>query len=461
MDLGSLKFDIFLFLALLLYWAKAQQKWRRSVLMAANFCFMLLCGLPTTVWCCLFTVFGAFASKQIDRSSDRRKAGLAWGCSLLAVFFVAGYLLPHFFKTGLLSAIGMSYYSLSIAGYLFDQSKEKVPAASFEDMFLYGGCFVELMSGPVQPSSGLLQYRNLPDMDESRLHEGFLYILWGFFMKTTVANGLGLSVDHYFPNYSSTSSARLLLASLFYSVQLYCDFAGYSYIAIGMGRLFGLEVPDNFERPYLATNIQDFWRRWHIGLSRWFREHLYFPLGGSRKGLLRTTINTVVVFAVSGLWHGFGLNFLAWGLMHGLALALFTLLKPLLNKVGLLEKTDTNFLLRWIARILNFSFVNLAWILFRSSSLSSGIQFIQMLKGPYEFPSYMLKTMQLPENKILSIFLCLLLVFLVDLLAEHDRSPKKVILRSPLIRNIVFIALLLLIAFFGNFELSGFLYYNF
>ena len=355
----------------------------------------------------------------------------------------------------------MSYYALSITGYLFDQSKGKVPVASLTDMFLYGGSFTELMSGPVKSSDFLLQYRSLPDFDESRFHEGILYVLWGFFQKTTIANGLGLSVDHYFSNYSGASSSRLLLASLFYSIQLYCDFAGYSYIAIGMGKLFGIEVPVNFERPYLATNIQDFWRRWHIGLSRWFREHVYFPLGGSRKGLIRTAFNTIVVFAVSGLWHGFGMNYLAWGLAHGLALAVFTFLKPVLNKSGLLEKAENNFILRWMARILNFSFVNFAWILFRSGSLSVSLQFLSMLKGPYEFPSYLMQTMQLPEKKILSIFLCLLAVFVVDLLAENDRSPKKAVLASPALRNVTFILLILLIAFFGNFELSGFLYYNF
>ena len=461
MELGSLQFDIFIFLALIFYWARAQQRWRRSVLIAANFCFMFLCGIPTTFWCWSFVLLGYLASKNIERSTDHRKSGLICGCTLLLLFFLAGYLLPHFYHVNFLNAIGMSYYALSIAGYLFDQSKGKVPAASFTDMFLYGGSFTELMSGPVKTSGLLLQYDSLPDFNEYRLHEGFLYILWGFFQKTTIANGLGLSVDHYFANFADSSSSRLLLASIFYSLQLYCDFAGYSYIAIGMGKLFGIEVPVNFDRPYLATNIQDFWRRWHIGLSRWFREHVYFPLGGSRKGLIRTAVNIIVVFAVSGLWHGFGMNYLAWGLAHGLALAIFTFLKPVLNKTNILEKTENNMFLRWIARILNFSFVNFAWILFRCGSLSTALRFISMLKGPYEFPSYIMQTMQLPEKKILPIFLCLLVVFIVDLLAEHKLSPKETILSSPVLRNIVFILLIVLIAFFGNFELSGFLYYNF
>ena len=461
MELGSLQFDIFIVLALFIYWAKPQQKWRRSVLMAADFCFLNLCGLPTLVWCLLFVLLGYLASQLIERSIDRRKTGTICGVFLLLLFFFVGYLLPQFFQLKLLSAVGMSYYALSITGFLFEQSKDKVPAASFTDVFLFGGNFATLLSGPVQSSDYLLQYRDLPDYDEKRFHEGVLYILWGFFQKTTVANGLGLSVDHHFTNYASSSPARLLLASVFYSFQLYCDFAGYSYIAIGIGKLFGLSVPVNFERPYLATNIQDFWRRWHIGLSRWFREYVYFPLGGSRKGIYRTAFNTVIVFFVSGMWHGFGLNFIAWGLMHGFALALFGFLKPLLNKHGLMERTDNNLFLRWIARILNFAFVNLAWIVFRSGSLSVSLQYIKMLYGSYEFPSYLMTTMYLPEKKILSVFLCLLLVIIVDLLCEHNRSPKYVILASPILRNIVFIALIALIAFFSNFELSGFLYYNF
>ena len=461
MELGSLQFDIFIALALFIYWAKPQQKWRRSVLMAADFCFLYLCGLPTLIWCLIFILLGYLSSLLIERASDHRKTGIICGSLLLILFFLAGYLIPHFYSSSLLSAIGMSYYALSITGYLFDQSKGKVPAADFADFFLFGGCFATLLSGPVQSSEYLAQYKALPDFDEDQFHEGVLYILWGFFMKTTVANGLGLSVDHHFTNYTVSSPARLLLASVFYSFQLYCDFAGYSYIAIGMGKLFGLSVPVNFERPYLATNIQDFWRRWHIGLSRWFREHIYFPLGGSRKGIYRTAINTIIVFAVSGLWHGFGLNFIAWGLMHGFALALFGFIRPLLKKSGLLDLTEKNPILRWIARIINFAFVNLAWIVFRSGSLSLAINYIKLLRGPYEFPSYLLTTMYLPEKKIISVFIGLLLVIIVDLLCEHDRSPKKVILASPLLRNIVFIVLIALIAFFGNFELSGFLYYNF
>ena len=461
MELGSLQFDIFIVLALFVYWAKTQQKWRRSVLMAADFCFLYLCGLPTLIWCCLFVFLGYVSSRLIDKSSDHRKTGLLCGSCLLALFFLAGYLLPHFFSSRLLSAIGISYYSLSVIGYLFDQSKDKFPVANIDDFFLFAGNFAVLLSGPVQSSEYLLQYRSLPDFDENRFHEGVMYILWGFFQKTVVANGLGLSVDHHFTNYAVSSPTRLLLASVFYSFQLYCDFAGYSYIAIGLGKLFGLSVPVNFERPYLATNIQDFWRRWHIGLSRWFREHIYFPLGGSRKGIYRTAINTIIVFAASGLWHGFGLNFVAWGLMHGFALALFGLIKPLLNRTGLLEKTESYPLLRWIARMLNFAFVNLAWIVFRAGSLSLALQYIKMLRGTYEFPSYLLTTMYLPEKKVISIFLSLLLVIIVDLLCEHDHSPKKVILPSPVLRNITFIILIVLIAFFGNFELSGFLYYNF
>lgn len=209
MELGSLQFDIFIVLALFVYWAKAQQKWRRSVLMAADFCFLYLCGLPTLVWCLLFVLLGYLASQLIERSSDRRKTGIMCGISLLLLFFLVGYLLPHFFQLKLFSAIGLSYYALSITGFLFDQSQDKVPVACFSDFLLFGGSFATLLSGPVQSSDLLLQYKNLPDFDDDSFHEGVLYILWGFFQKTTVANGLGLSVDHHFTNYAVSSPARL------------------------------------------------------------------------------------------------------------------------------------------------------------------------------------------------------------------------------------------------------------
>ena len=461
MELGSLQFDLFLLIALLLYWARKQQKWRRSVLIVADFCFLVFCGLKNALWCISVILIGFLLGKVTASSRERKRAGTLSGLLILVILFLSWYLLPKLTGAGLFPSVGMSYYALSVAGYLFDIGNGKRESSSFSDLFLFSGNFMTFLSGPILSSDDIDQYRELPEYDDYSFNEGLLLILWGFFEKTVVANGLALSVDSFFGQIATATPARLLLSSLFYTFQLYCDFAGYSSIAMGMGKLFGVSIPENFRNPYLAANIQDFWRRWHIGLSRWFREHLYFPLGGSRKGTLRTMVNVLIVFAVSGLWHGFGLNFLAWGLLHGAALALYNLIRPLLNRTGMAEKTEKNLILRWIARLLNLCFVNLAWIFFRCPSLSAAIDYISRFREPLEFPSYILKTMDLPEKKIWSVFAGLVIVLVVDLLREHEFLPKDRILRSPVLRYLVFLLLFASIAFLGNFELSGFLYYNF
>ena len=461
MELGSLQFDVFLILALLLYWVRDRQKWRRSVLIVADFCFVLLCGIKSLLWCAFFVLMTYALGRVTETAQNRKRAGLLSGCLVLLCLFLAGYLLPAVTQLSLFAAAGMSYYALSLAGYLFDLGKGNCERASLCDLALFAGNFAAFLSGPVQFSGSIRQYRELPSYDNETFCEGLLLILWGFFEKTVVANCLALSVDFLFGQIATTTPARLLLSSLFYSFQLYCDFAGYSNIAIGLGKLFGVTVPENFRAPYLATNIQDFWRRWHIGLSSWFREYLYFPLGGSRKGLIRTALNVLIVFTVSGLWHGFGLNFLFWGALHGAALAAFTLIRPFLQRHGMLERTEKNPVLRWIARILNFAFVNLAWIFFRSPSLMAGIDFLSRFREKLEFPSYILTTVNLPEKKIVSIFAGLALIFIVDLLHEHGKTPEKTISRSPVLRMVVYLLLFAAIAFCGNFEVSGSLYYNF
>ncbi len=452
---------MFLFVSLILYWMSDQQKWRRSVLLAADFCFMLLCGIPTTAWCIFFVLLTYLLGLITVQSKDKKKTGLLSGLFLIAALIAFGYIIPQYNNASFFAAVGMSYYSLSLTSYLFDLADSKTEPASLIDLFLFAGNFATLLSGPIQKSDCIKQFKCLSSYDDTGFKEGILLILWGFFQKTVVANGLAYGVDSFYSVYATAPASRLLFASFFYTFQLYCDFAGYSNIAIGMGKLFGIAILENFARPYLATNIQDFWRRWHIGLSNWFRNYLYIPLGGSRRGVWRTILNTLIVFTVSGLWHGYGLNFMIWGLIHGIALSLFILIRPILKKHGILNLSESNPIFRWIARILNLFFVNFAWIFFRSSSPKMAFDIISRFKFPLEVPNYILTSMDIPTEKVWSVYLGLIMVFVIDLLCEHNRSPRKKIVSSSLLWNIVCLFLLVIIAFCGNFEQSGFLYYNF
>ena len=211
--------------------------------------------------------------------------------------------------------IGISFYTFMAIGYVVDVYKGKVPAEkNLLDFALFIGFFPQIASGPIG-RAGLL----IPQLKQKRpllynnITAGVKMMLWGYFMKLVVGDRAGMYVDSVFGNYVHHNGASLLIATFMYTIQIYCDFAGYSLIAIGAAKAMGYNLMENFRRPYFATSIADFWRKWHISLSTWFRDYVYFSCGGSRCGQLRTYCNLMITFLVSGLWHGAAYNFILWG----------------------------------------------------------------------------------------------------------------------------------------------------
>lgn len=219
----------------------------------------------------------------------------------------------------LLMPIGISFYTFTAVGYLIDVYKKKYkPEHNFGIMCLFISFFPQITSGPIPRGDGLIpQLKNPSDLTYDNLIGGLKVLIWGFFMKLCVADRLGIYVDAIYGNIGHHNGGSLFLASLLYTIQIYCDFAGYSLMAIGTARMLGIRLMDNFRRPYFATSIKDFWGRWHISLSTWFRDYVYIPLGGSRVSKKRNVFNLMATFLVSGLWHGAAWNFILWGGLHG------------------------------------------------------------------------------------------------------------------------------------------------
>lgn len=223
--------------------------------------------------------------------------------------------------------IGISFYTFQALGYVIDVYRGEKAEHNIIKYALFVSFFPQLASGPIERAGHMLKQfdglanRKLWNLD--RVKNGILLMLWGLFQKIVLADRLALYVDTVYGNYSEYGMITILMAVFLYAFQIYCDFDAYTNIARGSAQIIGIELNHNFNMPYLAENIKDFWARWHISLTSWFRDYLYIPLGGNRKGTLRKYLNILIVFAVSGLWHGASWNFVIWGLIHGLMLVIY------------------------------------------------------------------------------------------------------------------------------------------
>ena len=467
MDFTSVSFVLFLALSLCVYHTVKSAKARLWSLAGANAAFFVLCGVRFAV-CCLLVLaasYGLGLAVGRAKANRARKGWFAAGAVLavLAVFKYLDFALSWFGApaTGIVAPLGISFYTLACAGYLVEVGKGEAAEKDPLSFFLFAGSFYTVTSGPIPRYEQLQLYKELPCFDEPLFNRGMNRLMWGMFQKLVVANSLGVSVSYYFANIQTEAPVRLLCAAVFYSLQLYFDFAGYSDIVLGAAAMFGLQLPENFVRPYLAVDIQDFWRRWHMSLSTWLQKYVYIPLGGSRKGTLRTYINLILVFLVSGLWHGAAWNFVFWGLLHGIASAAHRIIKPLWAKLGVDSLTKRNVFARNAARLGLFVFTTVAWIFFRAPSLSLSIDYLWRLRSLGEVPFYLLSSLNIPDGKLYSTYIGAALILLRDLLAENGHDPLEAVQQKPLLRTALNMALYAAIAFFGVFGVSSFLYHAF
>ena len=263
--------------------------------------------------------------------------------------------------------VGISFYTFSALSYSIDVCQRKVKAVDDIWQYLaYATFFPSILSGPVNRATKQLpQFMNLRKFDYEKAAEASKLIVWGLFVKLCVADRLGIYVDTVYTNMAQHTGLTLLLATIVYTIQIYADFAGYSLIAIGTGGLLGIDLQNNFMRPYFATTVTDFWRRWHISLTTWFRDYVYFPLGGNRCSHARWIFNTMVVFIVSGLWHGAAYTFLIWGAFHGLCMVVE---KQIYGEK--IKQLDTYLpKLNGLRMLATFAVVNFAWVCFRLGSV--------------------------------------------------------------------------------------------
>lgn len=346
--------------------------------------------------------------------------------------------------------LGLSFYTFQALGYLCDVYYKQIKAEhNFLDYMLFVAFFPQILCGPISKAEDLLpQIKCKSKFDYSKGVIGLKYLLWGMTLKVCVADRLGIYVDSIYSDYTGSSSISLFIASIAYSFQIYSDFAGYSFMALGTGKLLGYDLIINFNRPYISTSVSEFWKKWNISLTKWLTTYVYIPLGGNRKGRLRMYLNIIITFLVSGVWHGANWTFILWGGIHGIAQCVekgLGLNKPMKNKLGVSIKIFLTFLI-----------VNFAWIYFRLPSISEGSDVIMKI---FELEG---STLKLPENENMIGFIIALGILVFDFLSRN-RSPLPKIFfnNNRMLRWSSYLILMATILIFGVFENSAFIYLQF
>lgn len=267
--------------------------------------------------------------------------------------------------------IGISFFTFQALGYMLDVYHQRIRAEKdFLTYALFVSFFPSIVAGPINKAKLVIpQLKTMrPYFDYAKAVEGLKLLLWGMFMKVVVADRVALYVDTVFPNYMNYTGVTCFVASILYTIQIYADFAGYSLMAIGVGKTLGFELTENFRRPYFAVSVTDFWRRWHISLSTWLKDYVYIPLGGSRCSRLRNYWNIFVTFLVSGIWHGANWTFIVWGILHGL----FQIIEKAIKQ----QKCEYGWFGKCIKIIITFMLVNFAWIFFRMPTMDDACNII-------------------------------------------------------------------------------------
>jgi D-alanyl-lipoteichoic acid acyltransferase DltB (MBOAT superfamily) len=380
---NSTTFLVFLVIVFLIFWKAGSYsvKLGKTVLLLSSYIFYGWWDWRFLILIIISSATDFFIGNQIYKAKTKRKKKLLLITSLVLNlgmlfffkyfdFFIESFkvLFAPLSNSGewstlnIILPVGISFYTFQTLSYTIDiYYKKTEPAKSALTFFTFVAFFPQLVAGPIERARNLIpQFEIKREFSFTQGTSGLKLILWGLFKKMVIADQLAQIVNAVYSTPENFSSPAIILATFLFGFQIYCDFSGYSDIAIGTARLFGIELMTNFKTPYFSTSFREFWRRWHISLSTWFRDYVYFPLGGNRSGTGKWTRNIIVTFLISGLWHGANITFLIWGGIHGILLIAEHLLSPVFRLNSKLKNLA--------GFIITFSFVNFSWLFFRAES---------------------------------------------------------------------------------------------
>ena len=353
----------------------------------------------------------------------------------------------------LLLPVGISFYTFQAIGYTIDVYRKEIKAEKkFHIYALFVSFFPQLIAGPIERAKNFMpQFYQEHKFDVARVVEGLRLILWGYFMKVVIADRLTTYVDAVYNNAAHHSSITLIVATIFFTFQIYCDFGGYSNIAVGCAKIMGFNLTTNFNRPYLSTGTIEFWRRWHITLSTWFRDYVYIPLGGNRCSRFRNYSNLMVTFVLSGLWHGANWTFVIWGGLNGIFQVIEKAISPK-RKIN----TEKSIIRKYSKIICTFTLITFTWIFFRANNVSDAFLIVGKItsfKG------------SLFTNNIDSLIYGAVLIFILvfsDILQENNNGKHFFLCNNKkYIRYFSYLFIVIIILVIGVFDSSQFIYFQF
>lgn len=477
---NSYEFLLFFPAVVALYFA-TPYRWRWLLLLGASYYFYMCWKPEYVVLIIVSTLIDYYAARQISSASTpaRRKTYLTLSLlsnlgllfsfkylsffneSLRAVFhqFDLFYSVPAF---DLLLPVGISFYTFQTISYTIDVYKGVIqPERHLGKFALYVTFFPQLVAGPIERSGNLLpQLQSLRyKFDHDRVVDGLRLMVWGFFKKVVIADRLAACVNLVYNNPAEYHGMQVVLATVFFAFQIFCDFSGYSDIAIGAAKILGVDLMKNFDKPYSARSISEFWKRWHISLSTWFKDYVYIPLGGNRVIKWRWYYNLFITFLISGLWHGANWTFIVWGALHGFYLVFAIVARPakdaLIKRAGL-DKFPG--LLKASQVISTFILVNLGWVFFRANNLSDAMLLLQNM---FAFAP-LTEIFDLITPGALLINLALIAVLELAHYFETDKEfIRSLSARPALVRWPAYVAVTLAILYLSTSGGQQFIYFQF
>ena len=491
---NSLKFLCFFPLVFLTYYL-APKKVKKSWLILCSYYFYMSWNLKYGLLLFGCTVVTYYAALPLDRSlrkeSNKRSdayiltSALIIILGVLCIYKYLGFVTNNLSKllnllnivvsipnVDIVMPVGISFFTFQAAGYLIDVYKGKIPSErNFIDYALFISFFPQLLSGPIGRGEKLLpQIKNTPSISYENLRDGVYMLIWGFFLKLVIADRAALLVNNVYGDFRNHTGSQLILATIIYAFQIYCDFYGYSTMALGTAKILGINLMENFESPYLAQSVKEFWRRWHISLSTWFRDYIYFPLGGSRCSRLRIYFNLMVVFLISGLWHGSKWSFVAWGLINGLYQVADSILKPVKERtIKTLGVNVDTFSFRFLKGIVTFTLIDISWIFFRANSFMDALRIGKRMvfsMHPTSIIGDQIYNLGLDEKNFRILIISILILICADIAKYKGIELRKWCMNQNWLARVMIIScsitFILLVGIWGNsYDAASFIYFKF
>ena len=495
---NSWEFIVFFPITLLVYYL-VPIKYRYIWLLITSYLFYMNWDLKYTLLLLFSTVITYIGGVVIDvlekniQEKDKKillKKTALISCIIINLAILISYKYYNFFTSAienvlaffdvsieipnstLLLPVGISFYIFQALGYIIDVYRKEINAEkNILRYALFVSFFPQLVAGPIERSKNLLgQLNNIKKFDYDKFVNGFLLVLWGFFIKLVIADRISGMVDIVYGDITGYSGTILFVATVLFAFQIYCDFAGYSIIAMGTAAMMGFTLMENFNAPYLAENVNEFWKRWHISLTSWFRDYLYIPLGGNRKGILSKCVNLLIVFGISGLWHGAAWTYIAWGLINGIYRVIGEVFKELRKVLRLSWNIGRSRLICKICKIIiTFILVDITWIFFRAEGIVDAIYIFKKILTdwtPNIFWDGSLLRLGMDSKNVLVLLFSLFVLLLADIAKNNGIIIREIVLKQNFWFQYFFILISIVsILVFGiwgpAYDASSFIYFQF